>query len=126
MLQRSTGKGSTTYKGAGGLTLKMRQRLVGAARCAIKMHSKEPDRKKAIKLLERDLINGPLHCFGLHDNCSPDFCSTVKEKLNQSSPVLQSDDPAALQSDETDDNPVVIDDDPDSDIIGKSCTSYLQ
>ncbi len=35
-----------TYKGAGGLTLKMRQRLVGAARCAIKMRSKEPDRHK--------------------------------------------------------------------------------
>ena len=40
--------------------MKMRQRLVSGARCAIKMRSKEPDRKKAIKLLERDLINGPL------------------------------------------------------------------
>lgn len=64
------------YKGVGGLTSKMRQRLVSATRCAVKMRSKEPDRKKAIELLERDLINGPLHCFGEHDRCSPDFCST--------------------------------------------------
>lgn len=72
-----------SYKGAGGLTQKMRQRLVGAARSAIKMRSKEPDRKKAIKLLERDLLNGPLHCFGQHDKCSPDFCSTAREKQQQ-------------------------------------------
>ena len=32
--------------------MKMRQRLVSGARCAIKMRSKEPDRKKAIKLLK--------------------------------------------------------------------------
>ena len=34
-----------SYKGKGGLTLKMRKRLTRAARCAIKMRSKEPDRK---------------------------------------------------------------------------------
>ena len=65
-------------KGKGGLTLKMRQRLTSAARCAIKMRSKEPDRKKAVKLLEQDLKNGPYHCFGHHENCSPDFCTTVR------------------------------------------------
>ena len=80
-----------SYKGAGGLTKKMRQRLVGAARCAIKMRSKETDRKKAIKSLERDLINSPLHCFGQHDHCSTNFCSTAREKAQQqSSSVLQS------------------------------------
>ena len=78
------------YKGAGRLTEKMRQRLVSAARCAIKMRSKEPDRKKAIKLLERDLINGPLHCFGQHDQCSPDFCSTAQEKAQQQQQQQQS------------------------------------
>ena len=42
-----------------------------------KMRSKEKDRAKAIKLLERDLKNGPFHCFGVHDNCSPDFCTNT-------------------------------------------------
>ena len=63
----------------------MRKRLVSAARCAIRMRSKEPDRKKAVKLLERDLINGPNHCFGIHDGCSPDFCSTVRQRAPTSS-----------------------------------------
>lgn len=44
------------------------------------MRSKDLDRKKAVKLLERDLINGPNHCFGLHDACSSDFCSTAKDR----------------------------------------------
>ena len=74
-----------SYKGAGKLTKKMRQKLVSAARCAIKMRSKYPDRVKARKLLEKDLLNGPLHCFGHHDHCSQDFCSTAKEKLRQKS-----------------------------------------
>lgn len=56
------------YKGKGGLTAKMRQRLTSAARCAIKMRSKEPNRKEAIRKLQADLRNGPLHCFGIHDN----------------------------------------------------------
>ena len=69
---------NSSYKGAGKLTKKMRQRLVSAARCAIKMRSKDTNRKQAIKSLERDLLNGPYHCFGQHDRCSPDFCSTVR------------------------------------------------
>lgn len=68
------------YKGSGGLTQNMRKRLTSAARCAIKMRSQETDRPKAIKRLERDLINGPLHCFGCHEKCSADFCKTVQEK----------------------------------------------
>ena len=36
-----------SYKGK----LQMRKRLVSAARCAIRMRSAEPDRKKAVKLL---------------------------------------------------------------------------
>ena len=44
----------------------MRCRLTSAARCAIKMRSKEPDKKKAVKLLQHDLQNGPYHCFGHH------------------------------------------------------------
>ena len=68
----------TLYKGRGGLTQRMRQRLTSAAQCAIKMHSKETY-NKAMKLLERDLRNGPYHCFGHHDNCSSDFCLIAKE-----------------------------------------------
>ena len=63
------------YKGKGGLTgKKMRRRLTTAARCAIKMQSKEEDKTKGLALLKKDLINGPYHCFGYHSNCSPDFC----------------------------------------------------
>ena len=46
-------------KDKGGLTSLMRKRLTSAARCAIKMRSKEADQKKAVKPLEQDLINGP-------------------------------------------------------------------
>ena len=74
-----------SYKGSGGLTKKMRRRLVSAARCAIRMRSKEADRKKAIKLLKEDLTNGPNHCFGIHDRCSTDFCSTAQARLSQRS-----------------------------------------
>ena len=72
------------YKGRGGLTQKMRCRLTSAARCAIKMRSKEPDNTKAVKLLERDLQNGPYHCFGHHERCSPDFCLSAKERVESS------------------------------------------
>lgn len=73
------------YKGKGGLTEKMRRRLTSAARCAIKMRSKEPDIAKAAKKLEKDLLNGPFHCFSQHENCSPDFCKTAKQ-VSSSSP----------------------------------------
>ena len=75
-----------SYKGSGGLTEKMRRRLVSAARCAIKMRSKEVDRRVGIGLLKKDLLNGPNHCFGNHQNCSADFCSTAKDRI-QSTPA---------------------------------------
>ena len=71
-----------SYKGKGGLTQKMRRRLVSAARSAIRMRSTESDRSKAITKLRKDLLNGPRHCFGHHDHCSPDFCTTAREKSN--------------------------------------------
>ena len=46
-----------SYKGSGRFTKKMRQKLVSAARCAIQMRSKETDAKKAVELLNRDLLN---------------------------------------------------------------------
>ena len=71
------------YKGKGGLTLKMRKRLACAARSAIKSRSQEPDVKKAIKLLQQDLLNGPMHCFGYHHKT--DFCITAKSNLESES-----------------------------------------
>ena len=74
-----------SYKGKGGLTQKMHKRLTSAARCAIKMRSQEPDTRKPVKLLEQDLVNGPLHCFGLHSRCSTDFCKVAREREKASS-----------------------------------------
>ncbi len=71
------------YKGKGGLTGAMRQRLTSAARCAIRMRSQETDVKKAVKKLKQDLKNGHFHCFGVHTKCSPDFCQKAKEKLSE-------------------------------------------
>ena len=42
------------------------------------MRSKESDSAKALVSFRNDLINGPLHCFGIHKHCSPDFCKTAK------------------------------------------------
>ena len=66
------------YKGKGGLTSTMCKRLTKAARCAIKMRSEIPNRKHAAELLRADLRNGPLHCFGVHTNCSTDYCKVVQ------------------------------------------------
>ena len=76
-------KKKPSYKGSGGLTLKMRKRLVSAARCAIRMRSKESNTAKALVSLRKDLFNGPLHCFGIHARCSPDFCTTVRDNQHQ-------------------------------------------
>ena len=76
---------NSSYKGSGGLTLKMRKRLVSAARAAIRMRSKEDDKKKALASLKSDLQNGPRHCFGFHEHCSPDFCKTAQQRIPSSS-----------------------------------------
>ena len=79
------------YKGKGGLTLHKWKRLMSAGRCAINMQSKEPDRSKAVELLEQDLKNGPYHCFGIHDRCSTDFCTHAREQeQSMTSPVIES------------------------------------
>ena len=74
-----------SYKGSGGLTQKMRRRVVSAARSAIRMRSVEDDKKEALKNLRHDLQNGELY-FGCHDNCGLDFCKSAKEKFKQTSP----------------------------------------
>ena len=74
-----------SYKGKGGLTQKMRRKLVSAARSAIRMRSTESDRGNALNSLRKDLMNGPRHCFGHHDYCSPDFCTMARERMEQAS-----------------------------------------
>ena len=66
-----------SYKGSGGLTLKMQKRLVSSARPAIKMRSRENDAKKSLATLKHDIKNGPLHCFGFHQHCNTDSCKTA-------------------------------------------------
>ena len=73
-----------SYKGKGKLTDAMRKRLTKAARCAIKMRSMESDKKAAVQKLQHDLHNSPLHCFGIHDNCSTDFCKVAQQRASGS------------------------------------------
>lgn len=81
-----------SYKGSGRLTKKMRQKLVSAARCAIKMRSKENDRKEGVSKLRKDLLNGPSHCFGIHTHCSTDFCTVARSKQQPVSSCSASED----------------------------------
>jgi hypothetical protein len=88
----------------------MRKRLTSSARCAIKMRSREEDKSKALTLLKRDLINAPYHCFGHHNNCSPDFCQAVQESRAAANGESQ---PAGNETTET------TDDDDDADVTCK-------
>ena len=42
------------------------------------MRSKESDKQKAAALLQEDIINSPLHCFGSHHKCKSDYCKVVR------------------------------------------------
>ena len=75
----------------------MRKKLTKAARCAIKMRNKEQNRSMAIKNLQEDIYNGPFHCFGLHQACSPDYCKVAESKLTSVVTVAQSTD-SSLES----------------------------
>ncbi|XP_065907494.1 uncharacterized protein [Dysidea avara] len=72
-----------SYKGRGKLTEAMRKRLTKSARCAIMMWSQELNKVESVKKLQRDLVNVPLHCFGCHSKCSPDFCKTAQKNQQQ-------------------------------------------
>ena len=69
----------------------MRRRLTSAARCAIKMRSTHPDRKEAIKILQRDLLNSPHHCFGIHSNYSPEYCKVAAGKASDGACICETD-----------------------------------
>ena len=70
----------------------MRKKLTKAARSIILFCSQETDQKQAIHKLQQDLLNGPLHCFGCHSKCSPDFYKTKRqEQCNHGSNKTQPD-----------------------------------
>ena len=66
-----------SYKGKHKLTETMRQKLTKAAQCAVIMRSKESNKHKAAELLQEDILNSPLHCFGSHHKCKADYCKLV-------------------------------------------------
>ena len=68
------------YKGKGRLSEPMRRRLTKPARCAIKMRSAMLDKHLATELLRQGLRNGPLHCFGIHAQCSTDYYYRLAQK----------------------------------------------
>ena len=71
----------------------------------IKMHSQEADTRQAVKSLERDLINGPTTALGIMiTSCSPDFCSTPRERMQQMSSL------ASLTDNDTMEHPNTVDD----------------
>lgn len=71
-------KDKPQYKGKGKLTEQMRKRLASSVRCAIINRSKLPNRKIAARLLQKDILNCALHCFGSHHKCSADYCKVVR------------------------------------------------
>ena len=75
------------------------------------MCSKESDQNQAITSLQRDLMNGPLHCFGQHQRCSPDLHSISSSVCP---PVYKDDD-----DDEPSDDLDVPEVDEDSSILSK-------
>lgn len=93
------------YKGKGGLTQQMRKRLTSAARCAIKMRSTESNKAEAVKQLKKDLINGPLHCFGHHAKCSADFCKFVRQTMSEKSSTSANEDSSKKASGSSDVDP---------------------
>ena len=103
-----------SYKGSGRLTKKMRQKLVSAARCAIRMRSKETDTREAVVKLNKDLLNGPAHCFGIHTYCSTDFCSVAQQSMQQSAMSSNVSEEAEENSEEM-----------DGEIDGESVTKYF-
>ena len=49
-------------------------------RCAILIsRSKLRDKMKAARLLQKDILNRVLHCFGSHKKCRANFCKVVQK-----------------------------------------------
>ena len=81
-LRRAASQRQTTIQGQNKLTTNMRLRLTRDACCAVIMRSKEDDKVKAAILLQEDILNCPMHCFGIHRKCRPEYCKVVRSKYN--------------------------------------------
>ena len=46
------------------------------------MCSKDDDKRKVASLLQDDILNGPMHCFGSHHKCKPECCKIVRSTCN--------------------------------------------
>ena len=46
------------------------------------MHSKNDNKRIAASLLQEDIMNGPMHCFGSHHKCRPEYCKIVRSLNN--------------------------------------------
>ena len=65
------------FRGKGGLTKRVMQRLTVGARISIRRHSQTGNVEK----LRHDLRNGPAHVFGDHSNCDSQFCKHVSSSV---------------------------------------------
>ena len=81
------------------------------------MKSSELDRQLGIKLLKRNLTNGPNHCFGYHNFCSPHFCTTARDWLSHGDSSLTQDTVEAVEND--------VSEDEDNNILGDFITQDL-
>ncbi|VDI80112.1 Hypothetical predicted protein [Mytilus galloprovincialis] len=85
-----------SYKGKNKLTKANRLRITSSIRCAIRRRAQEENRPLAIRKLKHDILNTVNHVFGIHENCSDDFCKEESrgDSLNPVShvdPVLRQD-----------------------------------
>ena len=65
---------------------------------------------KLMLIISEIMINSiPNHCFGNHDHCSPDLCTTARERLSHDDSHLIQETPEPVESNgyEDDDNDVL-------------------
>ena len=82
------------------LTEKMRKQLTAAARWAIKMWSKDPDKHVATELLQKDLRNSPFHCMLW-------YTQTMQHRLLQKTPQIPTPNPMFHEAQEPRDDPTM-------------------
>lgn len=74
-----------SYKGKNKLTKANRLRITSSIRCAIRRRAQEENRPLAIRKLKHDILNTVNHVFGIHENCSDDFCKVAKQRKESAS-----------------------------------------
>ncbi len=105
------------FKGKGMLTKRRRVQITTAARCAIKMRSKQVEslgKRKAAGKLAKDLNNIGRHVLGTHDFCSSDFCKHAAKPASSDDDGVHDKNEDDIDDDDDDDED---DDDDDTDIL---------